>query len=44
MGVPVKLGSAGIEAIYELELSEDEQAMVSASADAVREVVELLTS
>jgi malate dehydrogenase len=44
MGVPVKLGSAGIEAIYELELSEDEQAMLSASAGAVREVVELLTS
>jgi len=44
MGVPVKLGSAGIEAIYELDLSEDEQAMLSASADAVREVVELLTS
>ncbi len=44
MGVPVKLGSGGIEAIYELDLSEDEQAMLSASAGAVREVVELLTS
>jgi malate dehydrogenase len=44
MGVPVKLGSAGIEAIYELDLSEHEQALLSASAGAVREVVELLTS
>ena len=44
MGVPVRLGSGGIETIYELDLSEDEQAMLSASAGAVREVVELLTS
>jgi malate dehydrogenase len=44
MGVPVKLGSAGIEEIYELDLSDDEQTMLSESADAVREVVGLLTS
>jgi malate dehydrogenase len=44
MGVPVKLGSGGIEAIYELDLSKDEQAMLDASAGAVREVVDLLTS
>jgi malate dehydrogenase len=44
MGVPVRLGSGGIETIYELDLGEDEQAMLSASAGAVREVVELLTS
>ena len=44
MGVPVRLGSAGIEEIYELDLSEDEQAMLSESAGAVREVVGLLTS
>jgi malate dehydrogenase len=44
MGVPVKLGSAGIEEIYELDLSDDEQAMLSESAGAVREVVGLLTS
>jgi malate dehydrogenase len=44
MGVPVKLGSGGIEAIYELDLTEDEQAMLSESAGAVREVVELLAS
>jgi malate dehydrogenase len=44
MGVPVKLGSGGIEAIYQLDLSKDEQAMLDESAGAVREVVELLTS
>jgi malate dehydrogenase len=44
MGVPVKLGSGGIEAIYELDLSKDEQALLDASAGAVREVVDLLTS
>jgi malate dehydrogenase len=44
MGVPVKLGSGGIEAIYELDLSKDEQAMLDASSGAVREVVDLLAS
>jgi malate dehydrogenase len=44
MGVPVKLGSGGIEAIYELDLSNDEQTMLNDSAGAVREVVDLLTS
>jgi malate dehydrogenase len=44
MGVPVKLGSGGIEEIYELDLSKDEQAMLDASAAAVREVADLLTS
>jgi malate dehydrogenase len=44
MGVPVKLGSGGIEAIYELALSKDEQGMLDESAGAVREVVDLLTS
>ena len=44
MGVPVKLGSGGIEAIYQLDLSKDEQTMLDESAGAVREVVELLTS
>jgi len=44
MGVPVKLGSDGIEAIYELDLSKDEQAMLNESAGAVREVVGLLAS
>ena len=44
MGVPVKLGSGGIEAIYQLDLNKEEQAMLDESAGAVREVVELLTS
>jgi malate dehydrogenase len=44
MGVPVKLGSGGIEAIYQLDLSKEEQAMLDESAGAVLEVVELLTS
>jgi malate dehydrogenase len=44
MGVPVKLGRGGIEEIVELELGEDEQTMLNESADAVREVVGVLTS
>jgi malate dehydrogenase len=44
MGVPVKLGAGGIEQILELQLSEEEQALLSESADAVREVVGVLSS
>jgi len=44
MGVPVKLGAAGVEEIVELELTEQEQTMLNESADAVREVVGVLTS
>src|SRR6476661_2495877 len=44
MGVPVKLGAGGIEGIVELELSDDERQALSASADAVREVVGVLGS
>jgi malate dehydrogenase len=44
MGVPVKLGSAGIEQILEVELDEAEQTALRASADAVREVVGVLTT
>ena len=44
MGVPVKLGAGGIEEIVELELTEEEQAALQASADAVREVVGVLSS
>jgi malate dehydrogenase len=43
-GVPVKLGRGGIEEVVELELSEDEQTMLNESADAVREVVGVLTT
>jgi malate dehydrogenase len=44
MGVPVKLGSNGIEEILELDLSEDEQRMLNDSAGAVREVVGVLNT
>ena len=42
MGVPVKLGAAGIEEIVELDLSEQEQAWFEESAAAVRDVVGVL--
>jgi malate dehydrogenase len=44
MGVPVKLGAGGIEEVVELELTEDEQTQVQESADAVREVVGVLST
>src|SRR6266511_3808208 len=44
MGVPVKLGAGGIEEIVELELSEDEQKLLTSSAEAVRDVVGVLTA
>jgi len=44
MGVPVKLGAGGVEEIFELDLSAEEQAMLNQSADAVREVVGVLSS
>ncbi len=44
MGVPVRLGAGGIEAVLELELSDDEQRALEASAAAVREVVGVLGS
>src|SRR3989442_3220720 len=39
IGVPVKLGGGGIEAIVELELSDEERAALEESAAAVREGV-----
>jgi malate dehydrogenase len=44
MGVPVKLGPKGIEQIIELDLSDEEQAAMQASSEAVREVVGVLTT
>jgi len=44
LGVPVKLGAAGIEQIVELELEEAERAALTRSADAVRDVVGVLTT
>lgn len=42
VGVPVKLGAAGIEEIVEIELSEDETAQLRSSADAVQELVDAM--
>jgi malate dehydrogenase len=44
MGVPVKLGPTGIEQIIELDLSDEEQKAMQGSAEAVREVVSVLTT
>jgi malate dehydrogenase len=44
MGVPVKLGSAGIEQIVELDLDNPEREALERSAAAVREVVGVLTA
>ena len=44
IGVPVKLGSGGIEQIVELDLEDDERAALKRSADAVREIVAGLTT
>jgi malate dehydrogenase len=44
MGVPAKLGAGGIEEIVELDLTDDEQRLLQESADAVREVVGVLTT
>jgi malate dehydrogenase len=43
MGVPVKLGAGGIEEIVELELTEQERGWLEESAQAVREVVGVLS-
>jgi malate dehydrogenase len=43
MGVPVKLGAAGVEEIVELQLSDEEQRWLEESADAVRDVVGVLS-
>jgi len=42
VGVPVKLGAMGIEQIYQIKLTEAEQAMLQKSATAVRELVEVM--
>jgi malate dehydrogenase len=44
MGVPAKLGRSGLEEIHVVDLDESEQAALAKSADAVREVVGVLTS
>jgi malate dehydrogenase len=42
VGVPVKLGASGVEEIVELGLREDELSDLRGSADAVRELVQVL--
>ena len=42
VGVPVKLGSEGIEKIFQIKLSSDEQAALNKSAGAVKELVDVL--
>jgi malate dehydrogenase len=44
MGVPVKLGAGGIQELIELDLDDDEQEALKASADAVRDVVSVLAT
>src|SRR5579862_3971262 len=42
VGVPVKLGSKGIEKIYEIQLTAEEKAMLSKSASAVQELIDVI--
>ncbi|MBV9303981.1 MAG: malate dehydrogenase [Acidobacteriaceae bacterium] len=42
VGVPVKLGKDGVEQIYEIKLESAEQAALNKSADAVKELIEVI--
>jgi malate dehydrogenase len=42
VGVPVKLGSLGIEEIVQIKLTPEEQAELEKSAAAVKELVEII--
>src|SRR3954449_5872560 len=44
MGVPVTLGKNGIEQVHEVDLTDEERAAMATSADAVREVVGVLSA
>ncbi len=44
MGVPTKLGAGGVERILEVELDDSEREALAKSADAVRDVVGVLTT
>ncbi len=41
MGVPVKLGSKGVEQVIEIKLTDEERAMFDKSANSVREVTKI---
>jgi malate dehydrogenase len=42
VGVPVKLGAQGLEQIIEIELTQDEQSQLQKSAQAVKELVDVM--
>jgi malate dehydrogenase len=42
IGVPVKLGAKGLEQIIEIELTEHERRLLQKSADAVRELIQVM--
>jgi len=42
VGVPVKLGARGLEQIIEIELTQDERSQLQKSANAVKELVEVM--
>jgi malate dehydrogenase len=42
VGVPVKLGARGVEKVYTIQLSAEEQAMLDKSAGAVKELIDVL--
>ncbi len=42
VGVPAKLGANGLEEIVEIELTDDERALLQQSANAVKELVEVM--
>jgi malate dehydrogenase len=42
VGVPVKLGASGVEEIVELDLAQEELEDLNDSADAVRDLVQVL--
>ena len=42
VGVPVKLGAKGVEKIYQVKLTAEEQAMLNKSAASVKEMVDVL--
>jgi malate dehydrogenase len=42
VGVPVKLGSSGVEEIIELDLTKDELIALQKSASAVQELVDIM--
>ena len=44
VGVPVKLGAGGMQEIVQVQLTDEEQAALQGSADAVRELIDVLHS